>query len=213
MTTPTATAEVPRQRRGRPESEPIVVVQPPAKYAHLSGEDLFQALTTDKEEWDSARFAAEIGRSLGRFRVMVSHRYAVDEGRRKLDDRTPPTPWSGAYVNPRWRAGDARQWAMGVRLMTRRGVFKPHKPGGKGVGCKDVNPRKLRPAPVRTDSVRFLEEYRVLREGGAGTPGVSAAHAKETLAVKHGLSVRQIVHRLHLARKEVARQAAAGGQG
>jgi hypothetical protein len=204
MTTPTATAEVPRQRRRRPEPEPIVVVQPPAKFAHLKGEALYQALTKDREEWDSARFAAEIGRSLGRFRVMVSNRYAVDEGRRKLDDRTPPAPWSGAYVNPRWLAGPARAWAIENGLMHRNGKFKPHKPGGKGVGWRDVNPRKRRPAPVRADSVRFLDEYRALREGDGTTAGMSAIHAKETLAARHGLSVRQIVHRLHLARKEVA---------
>lgn len=205
MTTPTATAEVPRQRRRRPEPEPIVVVQPPAKFAHLKGEALYQALIKDREHWDSARFAAEIGRSLGRFRVMVSHRYAVDEGRRKLDDRTPPRPEKGTeYVNPKWYAGDARAWAMANGLMTRRGVFEPHKPGGKGAGCKDVNPRKRRPAPVRADSVRFLEEYRTLREGDGTAAGMSAIHAKEALADRHGLSVRQIVHRLHLARKEVA---------
>lgn len=208
MTAATTQADVPHQRSRPPAGTPVIV-QPPAKFAHLKGEELYQALISDPEEWDSARFAAEIGRSLGRFRVMVSNRYAVDEGRRKLDDRTPPRPKSGAYVNPKWDAGDARAWAMPNGLMHRNGVFKPHKPGGKGVGWRDVNPRKRRPAPVRSQSLQFLEEYRVLRSPADDRPGMSAVHAKEALAARHNLSVRQVVHRLHLGRKEAALQAAA----
>lgn len=213
MTAPTKTGQatkLPRQRRprGRAPAQPVDIVQPPEKWAHLSHNALYLALTSDGEEWDSERFAAEAGRSLGRFRVWVSKRYAVDAWAKREpgayeiyeDDRTAPAPHTRYGQAPVWYAGVARKWLMQVGLMDHRGVFIPFVPAGRVTGALDIDRRARRPMPVREISPTVLAEYRALR--AAGTKG---SDAKAELAAKYAIGVRQVERRLEIGR-EVERE-------
>ncbi len=190
----------PRQRRTRvvAKTGPAERVQPPTKFAHLQGEALTEALLADTEEWDSARFALEAGRAIGRFRTWVSKRHAVDAGVLKTaDHRTAPAPTGYYGQTPVWTAGVARAWMMDpdVNMMDERGVFIPSAVGGRMPGSKDIEPRKGPPARTREVGPAMLAEYLTLRAGG-----VSAPVAKQAMAERHGLTVRQVTRRLEVGR-------------
>ncbi|GLY08315.1 hypothetical protein [Actinoplanes sp. NBRC 101535] len=199
----TATAD---PRPPGPSSPPLR--QPPAKFAALLNrpDDLYRALTTDDEQWDSARFAAESGRSTGRFRVWVSDYYkwreAADRARRR--GRTPPVPHDRAIVAPDgyfgrapwWYAGRARQWMMRVGLMDRQGRSVRHKPVGRRKGVGDVAPRRRRRPPMQDQAVEILGQVEALIAQGA-----SLEEAKAQVARDRALSVRQVARRVTAGRK------------
>lgn len=200
----------PRQRR-QPADRPIKVVQPPPQYAHLTGEDLEAALTSDAEVWDCARFAAEAGRSIGRIWVWTSARNKVDAYQRRLagdpeyadadeayeDDRTAPTPDAYYGQAPVWRAGRLRRWMMQVGIMDRlTGKFIPHKPGGRQRGALDIDKRAQRPSVIRETAPAILTMYRQLRDAGVRAPAARAA-----IADRFDLTGKQVMRRLEVGRK------------
>lgn len=176
------------------------LAQPPEKYAHLTGDALYRALISDPEPWDTARFAQECQRSIGRVRVWVSKRNAVDQGRRAADDRTPPAPDMFSGRSPLWRAGTLRKWMIKVGLMRRDGVYIAHKPAGRARGATDVIPRQRRDAPMKTAAPTLLEEYKALTDTAGPGRARYSSEAHESLAARHGLTVRQVERRLHAAR-------------
>jgi hypothetical protein len=204
-----------RTRRPRHVQEARPVIQPPEKFAHLQGEALFRALTTDTEEWDSERCAAESGRSRSRFSTLVSNYYAVADGRRPADDKTFIKPFAYRGASPVWRAGDARAWFMQHGMMRRDGVFRPFKPGGRARGAVDVVPRRRRPTEMQNHAPAVLGRYRELVTPGAGaTSGaMTPRDARTQLAREFAISERQVIRRLQAARDlEAARGAEASGR-
>lgn len=201
---------------GRPSvKDPIKVVQPPAQFAHLSGDALHKALTSDPEQWDRHRLAAESGRSIHPVMMWVRHRYSVDAWAKKKagdpgyqhdeivevleDDRTVPTP-DGFHGNlPWWTAGHLRTWMMQVGLMRRDGTFIPHKPAGRRKGTADIGPRPKRPSLTRAQGPLVLAEYRQLRDP-AGPHKMTQAQAWAQLAEQHHLSLTQVKKRIEVGR-------------
>lgn len=200
-----------RPRRRRRPAGAAPVVQPPEKFAHLTGDELFWALIGDGEEWDSERFAAESGRSIGRFRVWSSERNAVDAWQRKQagdpdyqddditetyeTDRTAPPPKRHIGQSPAWRAGAARAWMIQVGLMRRDGTFIPHKPGGRVAGQVDIDVRAPRPSEVRDTGPAILAEFRALR-----AKKVPAPEARAQLAAKYEITDKAVMRRLEAGR-------------
>ena len=204
-----ATATKPKRQR-RPMTQPPAmapVVQPPTKFAHLDGEALYEALTTDDEQWDAARAIAESGRSEGRFRAWMNNFYtwkrdveaaiAAGETPPQPDDRTMIAPDGYTGRSPWWTAGRMREWFIKVGIMDRRGVARKHKPSGRRPGVSDSSPRKKRPAVMRSVAAQILARAEGLMAGGA-----TLKATKTALAAELGVSERAVSRRLTEGRKQ-----------
>lgn len=194
----------------RHRATPLVVVQPPTHVlgadgnpiplAGLSDDALYEALTGDREQWDSERCAAESGRHIGRFRVWVSNFYRTADDKRKVpDDRTFIKPVDYHGRSPWWYAGDVRQWFIQNGIMDRRGVFIPFKPTGRPKGAVDRLPRQRRRATMRDTAPDVLKQYDTLL-----ARGMADSDAREQLATELGLSRRQVARRINTARQLAA---------
>lgn len=187
---------------------PIVVVQPPTELAHLSGDELFEALTDPEKfqaatghppaEWDSARFRAEVGRSEGRFKVWMVKHYdvtvrKVDPG--TIEDRIMVAPDRYEKRSPRWLETTARKWAIEEKIMRRDGILVPYKPTGKTVGAVDRK-KRTRKAPMRAGALEVLAACEELTAAGK-----HLAAAKAELAERYNMTGRKIARRLTTGRE------------
>jgi hypothetical protein len=181
---------------------------PPKFWHHWGNPDaLHTALTTDTEEWDSQRFAAEVGRALPTFGTWVYNRDRVERGKKPAPDHRTAPPCDGPHPDT-WTAGTARQWMMQNGFMRRDG--RPgrrmlHKSTGRRVGVQETRPRNYERAAtrrIRDLAPQLLTEYTALTQPtGPGVP-LTARQAKETLAEKHGLKDwRKVEKYLTAARK------------
>jgi hypothetical protein len=182
-----------RQRDARPG-----ITQPPTKFAHLEGDELHEALTTDPEIWDAWRFAAEAGRTKRAVDKWVGNYNKYVAGTRPLDDYTitPPTYYG---QTPTWVAGEARAWLMRTGKMRRDGVYIPNRPPGRTRGLTEDSPRRRRPTELDKVAPAALKEYRALVDTN-GPHKLSAPDARLELAAKLGINERQVIRRLQRAR-------------
>lgn len=199
----------PRRRMFTPPGEEIVVVQPPKHLAHLSGDDLFRALVSDRtEKWYSARGAAECGRTPDTWRSWVSTRYGYNAAVEKAagkpvprpKDKMTPTPDGYDSRSPWWYAGTLRTWMIREGLMTREGRFIPYKPTGRTPGSPNRVQRKS-PRPMSDEATLVLDEYDKLL-----ARGTTKASARATLASRFKISERAVDRRLTTGRKLRAQQ-------
>lgn len=175
----------------------------PEQFRHLTGDALYEALTTDDEIWDSARFAREAGRSVGRIWIWHSARRKLDAWERRdtdaepaqITDRTAPRCLNPDGRSPVWRAGTLRRWMMQVGLMTREGAVIKYKPTGRPRGAVDIDPRAKKASPLRETAPQILAEYRTLRD-----QEVSQADAVARLAETWKVTGRQLMRRLEVGR-------------
>lgn len=192
---------VPRQRPHQVYATPLPPrVQPPAKYAHLKGDALYQALITDDETWTAERVALESGRAESTVSNWLDNFFKFDRGERPRDDYTFIRP---VYVGtvPTWTAGDVRAWLIRTRKMRRDGTFIPHKPKGRPRGIQENAPRPARGSEMAQQAPGVLTTYEELvkpvDDGGKGMP---AKAARAVLAERYGVSERAIIRRLQRAR-------------
>lgn len=186
---------------------PMAVVQPPAELAHLTGDALFDALTKPEafqaatghapEEWDSARFRAEVGRSEGRFKVWMVNHYKVKRGidPATIEDRIAPPPDRYEKRSPRWLETTARNWAIEEKVMSRGGAMVPYKPPGRPVGATD-GIKRTRKATMRAGALEVLAQAEQMAAAGP----ITAAEIKTRLAERHGMTTKQIARRLETGR-------------
>lgn len=184
-------------RRPRPHQwlgEPLPDrVQPPAKFAHLSGDALYQALINDGEIWTVARVALEAGRSKRTVDKWLGNYVKYAAGERRLDDNTIVKPTYQGTV-ALWRAGAVRAWLMRTRKMTRDGVFIPYKPAGRPKGRAERAQRPKRGSDMNAAAPGLLAEYNEL------VVTMTARQARHVLARKHGISDRQVIRWLQRGR-------------
>lgn len=200
-TTPTTTGApslpVPHQRK--PDSRPAVV-QPPQKFAHLKGEALYRALTTDPEIWDKARLTAESGRTVRAVAKWIGHYNRYAAGLQELNDNTIIAPTY--YANsPTWTAGEARAWLMRTGRMDRTGKYIPHKPPGRTKGIVEAGPRARQPSELDRVSPPLLAEYRAMLAGNDDREApLKPAEIRRALAKKYNLKESAVIRRLQRAR-------------
>lgn len=213
----TMTEAPPTGKRPKPHKwlgEPLPPrVQPPAKFAHLSGDDLHDALIKDGEIWTVPRVALEAGRSKRTVDKWLGYYVKFAAGERPLDDNTIIRP---TYVETvaTWRAGDVREWMMRTRKMRRNGVFIPYKPAGRPKGRTERARRPKRGSDMNEAAPALLAEYNELvgdcpradHPRGEQCPKprdgrhVSAKAARAQLARKHQISDRQVIRWLQRGR-------------
>lgn len=183
---------------------PLPVVQPPRTIvrggetidiSELAGDALFEAITSDDEQWDYRRIAAESGRSVARVRTWVSEAYSRARSRRIPSDRAFVLPDGYVGGSPWWRAGRARQALMQMGAMTRDGVAIRYRPTGRAPGATDIRPRQ-RAAAIDAQAREVWAEYEQLRESG-----LSDRQARAQLAERHSLSRTQLARRLTKGRE------------
>lgn len=195
MTTATKRPK-PHQRQAK-----VKVVQPPAKFAHLKGDALRDALVADQEIWTAERFAAEAGRAKRTIDTWLGNRTKYDAGERAMDDYTAPRP---TYVSdvPIWKAGDCRAWMMRTGKMRRDGTFVPHKPAGRPRGVAEANPRPARGSEMDVIAPQVLAAYRELLAGDPanGVEPMRPADARAALAERYKITGRKVIRRLQRGR-------------
>jgi hypothetical protein len=203
------TTTKPRQAKLKPhQRQPLPpLVQPPAHMAHLKGEALYRALTTDPEIWDTQRVALESGRQRAGVEKWIGFYHKWVAGERPHDDRTiiKPTYYGGT---PTWKAGDIRAWLMRTGKMRRDGTFIPHKPTGRTPGARDIVPRPRRGSELDSVAPQVLALYRHLTEHGLNDDGpLTPVDARAHVASEFKLTERQVIRRMQRARElEAARQ-------
>jgi hypothetical protein len=211
-----ATKPAPEQRRKRQprqmfmpyDKDAVTIVQPPAFLAEVTDDDEAFEILTDPvryeahtgaapEQWDLARFRAEVGRSEGRVKVWQSNQYAVNVhgvDPSTIEDRILCKPDGYDKRSPYWLSTTARKWAIAEGIMTRRGVFIPYRPPGRPKGRTDSVPRQRR-ATMKATALEFLAAAEKLTAAGA-----TAGEAKTTLAGEYGITERAVKRRLTEAR-------------
>jgi hypothetical protein len=204
-----------RRKMFLPPKPPIVIEQPPARLAHLSGDDLYEALIAPDhtERWYTARAAAECARETETFRGWVSHRYKYEEavakakaeadriGGRPKPVRRPkakmtPKPDGYEVRSPWWWPHTMRRWFIQEELMDRHtGKAIPYKPAGRPPGTPNAVERKSQ-RPMQEQAAEVLAAFEKLRRDGS-----SVAEARAALANRYGKSEKQILRRVETARK------------
>ena len=203
----TAAAETKPRRMFMPyDPDAAATPRPVPGLDGLSDDEVFNILTDPKaferhtgrppETWYTARFAAESGRSHGRFKVWISNFYKVKKGAdpATIEDRIMVKPDGYDVRSPWWLETTANRWLIQEKLKTRRGVRVAHKPSGKPKGRTDRVPRR-RSAPMKAVALDVLDVYE--RLVAAGT---SMADAKQKVAASNGLTVRKVARRLSAGR-------------
>lgn len=204
----------PRRKMFLPPPVPAEIVQPPQRMADLTGDALYEALTTDRSErWYSTRAAAECGRTPDTFRSWVSTRYGYDEavkkaraeaektGGRPKPVRRPtkkmvPPPDGYEVRSPWWWPGTLRRWYIEEKLMDRAtGRLIPYKPTGRTPGSVNTVRRKT-PRPMQDQALAVLEAVEAAKAGGA-----SIAEAHQAAAARFNLSLKQVERRVLAGRK------------
>lgn len=200
----TTTIEAPSaEKRGKPHQwlgEPLPpLVQPPAKFAHLSGDALRQALISDNEIWTVSRVALEAGRSTRTVDKWLGNYVKYAAGKRRLDRNTIIKP---TYIGTvaAWRAGAVRAWLMRTGKMRQDGTFVPYKPAGRPKGRTERTQRPKRGSDMNLAAPMLLTQYHKLIDGDDQTEPISAKAARAVLAEKHELSDRQVIRWLQRGR-------------
>lgn len=187
---------------------PVVVVQPPASMAHLTGRKLYNALTADQEIWDAERIAAESKREVSTVDDWITNYNSWKRGKIPRDDNVFITPLRYFGTTPVYLAGDVRDWLMRTRRMDRRGVGQPYKSAGRPKGLVERGPRKSkRDALVDAQSVEVLARYEQI-EASPDAP-TSAVARREIISREFDLTDRQVTRRLDRGRKLRVEQAVA----
>jgi len=199
----TTTTTKPRKRAGKPhlrQPKPTVV-QPPTKYAHLTGDALYRALIADTEIWTADRVAAESRRAPRTVDTWLGNRVKFDAGEREMDDYTIIAPTYFSDV-PTWVAGEVRAWMMRTGKMRRDGVAIPHKPTGRPRGVTEAQPRPARGSEMDVIAPEVLAAYRALVAGdqAAGVEPMAPKAARAALAERYAISERKVIRRLQRGR-------------
>lgn len=202
---PTKTLEVPQQRRRLKPHQRFGEalpprVQPPAKFAHLTGDALKAALCADPERWTKARVALEAGRSVSTVGNWLDNYVKAVDGLHPWDDYTFIKP---DYVGdvPTWAAGDVRAWLMRTKKMRRNGVFIPHKPKGRPRGVVERSRRPARGSDMDREAPQVLADYTLMTTPKENDgQGLTPKAAREALAAKYGCSVRAVIRRCQRGR-------------
>lgn len=193
-----------KQPAGTARRRPAVPVEQPPRtilrggervdVSHLTGDEFFEAIKTDREQWDYDRLAAETGRSKVRLRKWVSNAYTSERTGRAEDDKTFTVPDGFTSRSPWWYAGNARAVLFQIGVMTREGVAIPYKPTGRPSGAKDLAPRRRTHAPMQDIAAGVYQEY--VRLTTRKRNPLSDREARAELAAKYDLNRSQVARRI-----------------
>lgn len=202
---------------GRARRPAVRVEQPPrtilrggerVDISDLTGAELFEAITSDEEQWDYARLAAEADRSVARVRRWVQNAYTAEKTGQAEDDKTFTVPDGYVGASPWWRAGNARAVLNQIGAMTREGVAVPYKPTGRAPGAKDLAPRKRwANAPMRDTAAGVYRDYLELTR--RKREPMTDRQARAELCKRHNLTRTQLARRINTGREQVEADKAA----
>lgn len=178
--------------------------------SHLTGDELFEAITTDRERWDYKRLSAETGRSVVRLRKWVSNAYAAARTGQAEDDKTFTVPDGFIGDSPWWYAGNARHVLNQIGVMTRDGRAIPYKPTGRTPGAKDLAPRRWAHAPARDAAAGVYREYVELTTRKRDP--LTDREARAELCRRHRITRRQLASRINTGKEQAAGKEGGAGQ-
>lgn len=192
----------PAKRLRRPAPRPSdndPPVQPPAKFAHLKGDALYEALVTDDDLWDLLRIAQEAGRSKHAVDKWLGKLRAVERGQRRPDDYTLIEPVRYFGINPAWHAGQVRAWMMRTGKMERDGRFRRQREG-RARGLVERAPRPKQRTWLDDKAPKVMAEYQQLLAGSDQREPLTEKAARLELARRHEITERAVIRWLQRAR-------------
>lgn len=170
--------------------------------SHLSGDDLFEAITADEEPWFYPRVAAEAGVSIITVRGWLTKFNRLPPGKLP-NSQTFIAPDDYAVRSPWWAGGRVRALLIQWGLMSRAGQTTRRERRGRRQGTQDSRPRRpaVRVSPMRDEAGDVYKQYLELT-GRRRNPLPDRA-ARAELCNRLGLTRQQLATRIKTARDQL----------